>query len=227
MLIEELLEMDSNKKIFIVDDHRIFREGLHFLISQMEGYEIAGEASDGPSFFQKIDETKIDIVLMDIKMPGMDGVAVSSAALQKYPGLKIIILTMSCDTTKYNELIKAGVKGFILKESGKEELQKALDSVSRNERYYSQKLLQKMIVLKDTRYARPDRQLLMDINLTKAENDVLKLICEGYSIAGISEKLSISVRMVESYKTGLMAKTGSKNPINLAVFALKNHLVDF
>ncbi|MGE5406215.1 MAG: response regulator transcription factor, partial [Methanosarcina sp.] len=114
--------MSVRKKIVIVDDHRIFREGISFLVSQMQDYEIAGEACDGASFLQLIDMVIPDIVLMDIAMPGINGVEASTVALKKYPHLKIIILTMSCEKLEYQLLTKAGVLGFILKDSGKEEL---------------------------------------------------------------------------------------------------------
>lgn len=219
--------MDSVKKILIVDDHKIFREGLSFLISQMNGYSIAGEASDGASFLNMLEKAEPDIVLMDIAMPGMNGIHASNAALSKYPGLKIIILTMSCDTASYYELVRAGVAGFILKESGREELQKALDSVSKGNVYYSQKLLQKMITSQDQRSVPVEKQPSCDISFSETENELLRMICQGLSINDISEKLSISIRMVESLKTGLLAKTGSRNPVTLAVFALKNNLVEF
>lgn len=219
--------MGSVKKILIVDDHKIFREGLSFLISQMNGYTIAGEASDGASFLKMLEMNDADIVLMDIAMPGMNGILASNAALSKYPGLKIIILTMSCDTASYHELVRAGVAGFILKESGKEELRKALDTVGSGNAYYSQKLLQKMIACQDQKSEPAEKPLSCDMNFSERENEVLRMICQGLSINSISEKLSISIRMVESLKTGLLVKTGSKNPVSLAVFALKNNLVDF
>lgn len=220
-------EMGSVKRILIVDDHKIFREGLSFLISQMDGYIIAGEASDGASFLKMLEKAEADIVLMDIAMPGMNGILASNAALSLYPALKIIILTMSCDVASYYELVRTGVAGFILKESGREELQKALDSVSRGNVYYSQKLLQKMIASQDQKTMPVEKPVSCDISFTETENQVLRMICEGLSINSISEKLSISIRMVESLKTRLLTKTGSKNPVSLAVFALKNNLVDF
>jgi DNA-binding NarL/FixJ family response regulator len=219
--------MSVRKKIVIVDDHRIFREGLSFLISQMQDYEIAGEASDGASFLRLIDAIIPDIVLMDIAMPVMNGVEASSVALKKYPQLKIVILSMSCEMPEYQELVRAGVLGFILKDSGKDELCKAMESVVSGQGYYSQKLLQKMIACPEKRESNHDQPVPSGIKLTSVENEVLRLLCLGYSINFISEKLSISIRMVESCKMELLEKTGSKNHINLAVFAMKNHLVDF
>lgn len=219
--------MNVSKKIVIVDDHRIFREGLTFLISQMKGYEISGEASDGASFLKLLEYSVPDIVLMDIAMPGMNGMEASAAALRMRPGLKIIILTMTCEKSDYQDLINAGVYGFILKDSGMDELFKAMESVSSGEKYYSQKLLQKMIACPDRKDNLQEQTVYKGLRLTSAENEVLRLLCLGFSTSYISEKLSISIRMVEACKLELMEKTGSKNHINLAVFAMKNHLVDF
>jgi DNA-binding NarL/FixJ family response regulator len=219
--------MHVSKKILIVDDHTIFREGLTFLISQFKGYEVSGEAPDGASFLKLLDKSLPDLVLMDIAMPSMNGLEASSIALNKYPQLKIIVLTMACAKTDYQFLLNAGVSGFILKDSGKDELLKAMESVFSGEKYYSQKLLQKMIACPDKKETIQEPTEKSSVRLTSFENEVLRLLCLGFPVNSIAEKLSISVRMVEACKMELMEKTGSKNHINLAVFAMKNHMVDF
>jgi DNA-binding NarL/FixJ family response regulator len=133
--------MKKSHKIFLVDDHKLFREGLTFVISQMEGFEVAGEASNGKIFLEMIDNIDIDIVLMDISMPYLDGVSATIEVLKKHPNLKIIVLTMFCDSEYYNKMIQAGVSGYIPKDSGKDELALALIKVIKGERYFSPKLL--------------------------------------------------------------------------------------
>lgn len=216
--------MKPTKKILIVDDHKMFREGLVFLISQMVEYEVAGEASDGFTFLNLLGKVDADLVIMDINMPRINGIEAASTALERYPDLKILILTMSCSREDYNELSRAGVCGFLLKESGREELVKALENVFSGEKYYSQKLLQKMILNQGISVSQ-SRTVAIDLNLTSDEKDVLELLCQGYSIIDISEKLSMSVRTIETHKTELMVKTGSRNPVSLAVYAVKNQLL--
>lgn len=217
--------MNGNQRIVIVDDHKIFREALSFVISQMDGFEVAAEAPNGLVFLEMVSQIMPDIVLMDISMPGIDGITATNKALEIYPDLKIIALTMSCDRGYYNEMVKAGVWGFVLKESGMEELARSLRAVAAGEKYFSQKLLHKIILNSGITMPSTKPGIREMGNLSLMENEVLKLICQGYSVHHISEKLSLSVRAIEAYKVGLMNKTGSKNMVGLAVFAFKNKLV--
>jgi len=211
--------------ILVVDDHKIFREGLSFVISQMKGFKVIGAASNGNEFLEMIDNMDVDIVLMDISMPGLNGIDATAKAVEKQPDLKVIALSMFCDNEYYNKMIQAGASGYILKESGKEELSKALNSVVSGEKYFSQKLLHNLIMnsknIKESETAAPRKTIL-----TRIETELLKMICEGLSNVEISEKLSLSLRTVEGYKTDLIAKTGVKNSVGLAVFAIKNHLLE-
>jgi DNA-binding NarL/FixJ family response regulator len=213
-------------KILIVDDHKIFREGLAFVISQIKGFEVAGEASDGFTFLEMIDYLIVDIVLMDISMPGIDGIDATVQALQKHPDLKIIALSMFCDKEYYTKMIQAGVSGYLLKESGKDELSRALNAVTAGEKYFSQKLLQN-IILRAKNFQDPTNKIIgMEINLSMRESEILNLICKGMSNAQISEELSLSLRTLEGYKSDLMSKAGVKDSLGLAIFALKNQLID-
>ena len=220
------VHVKKNHKIFLVDDHKLFREGLAFVISQMKGFEVVGEASNGKMFLEMADIYDIDIVLMDISMPGLDGIDATMKALEKHPNLKVIALTMFCDEEYYYKMIQAGVSGYILKESGKEELESALNTVITGENYFSQKLLRNIILnLNNTKaFNKPSNR--HEIKLTQRETEVLKLICQGLSNAEISEKISLSLRTVEGHKSNLIGKTGVKNSVSLVMFALKNHLVD-
>jgi DNA-binding NarL/FixJ family response regulator len=213
-------------KILLVDDHKLFREGLAFVISQMDGFEVVGEASSGKIFLDIINDLDVDIVLMDIFMPGLDGITATTKALEMKPGLKIIALTMFSDEEYYYKMINAGVAGYILKESGKEELATALKTVASGEYYFSQKLLHNIIInINNTKsYKVPVSK--QEIKLTPRETEILKLICQGLSNAEISERISLSPRTVEGHKSNLISKTGVKNSVSLVMFALKNQLID-
>jgi len=213
-------------KIFIVDDHKIFREGLAFMISKMKGYEVVGEASNGKAFLDIIDKIDADIVLMDISMPGIDGIEATTRVLEKRPDLKIIALTMFCDEEYYYKMIQAGVSGYILKESGKEELATALDTVITGENYFSQKILHNILVNLNNSKSVNKPTGPQDIKLTKRETEILTLICQGLSNAEISDKLCLSLRTIEGHKSNLFSKTGVKNSVSLVMFSMKNKLVD-
>jgi DNA-binding NarL/FixJ family response regulator len=218
--------VDQNYKILIVDDHKLFREGLNFVLSQIEGFEVVGEASNGKEFLDMIDQMEPDVVLMDISMPGLDGIEATSRAIAKHPDLKVIALTMFCDEEYYYKMIQAGVSGYILKESGKDELANAINTVLRGENYFSQKLLRNIIINLNQVKSFKGATLKQEIKLTPRETEILKLICQGLSNTEISEKISLSLRTVEGHKSNLINKTGVRNSVSLVMYALKNNLVE-
>lgn len=218
--------MDQNYKILIVDDHKLFREGLNFVLSQIEGFEVVGEAPNGKEFLDMIDQMEPDVVLMDISIPGLDGIEATSRAIAKHPDLKVIALTMFCDEEYYYKMIQAGVSGYILKESGKDELANAINTVLRGENYFSQKLLRNIIINLNQVKSFKGATLKQEIKLTPRETEILKLICQGLSNTEISEKISLSLRTVEGHKSNLINKTGVRNSVSLVMYALKNNLVE-
>jgi DNA-binding NarL/FixJ family response regulator len=128
--------MKKRYKIFLVDDHKIFREALTFRISQMRGFRVVGEASSGNAFLDMLDGLDIDIVLLDISMPGIDGIITAARALEKRPDLRIIMLTMFSDEEYYYRMIQTGVMGYIPKELGSDELELALNTVISGKSYF-------------------------------------------------------------------------------------------
>lgn len=207
-----------NKKtqIFIVDDHKLFRDGLKFILQESGDIEVVGEASDGKEFLDLLNYIVPDIVLMDISMPGMNGVEASKIAFERYPHLKILVLSMFGDDAYYNSMIDIGVKGFILKDCDANELKDAIKTVLNGKSYFSQELLLKLI---------RDKNATPAIKLSRREREVLEYICRGYSTMQISEALHISHRTVERHRASLLEKTNSSNSISLAIYAIKNNLV--
>jgi len=203
-------------KVAIVDDHQLFRNGLKFIIGNEIDMEVIIEASNGKEFIFFLENLKPDLVLMDISMPEMDGVETSRQALDIYPDLNILVLSMYGDVEYYNTMIDLGVKGFILKDIDNNELTNAIRKVHSGGNYFSQELLLNLIKNKTDE---------VGIDLTKREKEVLELICQGFSNQQISEELYISQRTVERHRSSLLYKTDSKNSVSLVVFAIKNNLV--
>ena len=132
--------MEKKKyKVILVDDHKLFRDGLKFVIMQMENLEVVAEASNGKEFLEIIENQEADLVLMDISMPELNGIEATKQAIAKYPKLKILALSMFCDEEYYFQMIQAGVMGFVLKESGKNELEEAITAILSGESYFLQK----------------------------------------------------------------------------------------
>jgi DNA-binding NarL/FixJ family response regulator len=153
---------------------------------------------------------------MDINMPIVDGVEATRRALEKYPELKVLVLSMFGEVDYYNTMIDLGVKGFILKDIDNEELIEAIRKVNNGGSYFSQELLLQLIKNK------PGSD---QVDLTRREKEVLELICLGLSNQEISDKLFISQRTVERHRSSLLFKTDSKNSVSLVIFAIKNNLV--
>jgi DNA-binding NarL/FixJ family response regulator len=206
----------SKITVAIVDDHQLFRSGLQFILESEPDIEVIIEASNGKQFLSFLDTLKPDVVLMDINMPEMDGMEASRRALEKYPDLHILVLSMYSDIEYYNTMIDIGVKGFILKDIENKELGNAIRKIHNGGNYFSQELLLRLIKNK------PDGT---QIELTKREKEVLALICQGYSNQEISDKLYISQRTVERHRSSLLFKTNSKNSISLVIYSIKNNLI--
>jgi DNA-binding NarL/FixJ family response regulator len=203
--------------LVIVDDHKILRDSLCYVLNDMGIVDVIHTASNGKEFLEFIDKKKPDIAIIDINMPIMNGVEATRKALEKYPDLKILILSMHSEENFYQSMIELGVKGFILKEADYKELQKAIESILNGEHYFSQELLLNIIKSKKNQ---------LNIQLTKREKDVLTLICKGLSTNEIADKLFLSASTIEKHRSELLLKTDSPNAISLVIFAIKNKLVE-
>jgi DNA-binding NarL/FixJ family response regulator len=208
-------------KIIIVDDHQMFREGLKFVLSQIPEFEVIGEASNGQEYLELLNDSIPDVVLMDIGMPVMDGIEATEKTTSGYAGISVIALSMFGDQEYYHKMVAAGVKGFLIKEAGIDELEKAIKAVNVGNTYFSQELLRNIIV----NISNPKISSRDPFQLTKREIEVLQMICKGFTTKEISDMLFISQKTVEGHKTNLLSKTNSKNTINLMLFAFKNKLV--
>ncbi len=216
--------MNKKIKISIVDDHTLFREGLKLVLSQIEDFHIINDAESGTEFLKLLKTLKPDIVLMDISMPDMDGVQATEKALRLYPDIKILALSSYSDHVYYYKMIIAGVQGFVIKKSGKKELEKAIREVYRGGNHFPQDILRKLIFKIGTTGA--NSAFSNQIELSKRETEVLKLICNGNTTAEIAEQLHISTKTVDNHRTNLLEKTSTKNSAHLVMFAIKNHLID-
>lgn len=217
---QHLMEKACN--LVIVDDHSIFRDAIKFVLKQSEKINIIGEAASGHAFLNMLTHIKPDIVLMDIAMPGLDGVDTTTEAIRRFPDLKVIALSLYGEEPYYCRMVKAGAQGFVVKDSGSDELFKAIDAVMNGDSYFSNNILYKIIA----ETSPEDKDCVItpgeDVKLSKRESEILDLICEGLSSHEIADKLGVSRRTVEGHRANLIAKTGAKSTIQLVLYAMKN-----
>jgi len=209
--------------ILIVDDHLIFRQGLKSILTSENIANIIGEASNGMELLKLLSHVKPDLVLMDIDMPQMNGLDATEKALELMPDLKIIAFSMFSDEEYYYKMIDRGVKGFILKTSGINELENAIQNVMLGDTYFSNELLRKIII--NLGHPTNGKSTLQE-NLTDRETEILQQICQGLTTEEIAEKLFISPKTVKSHKSNLLEKTACKNTPALILFAIKNKIVE-
>jgi DNA-binding NarL/FixJ family response regulator len=212
---------DKVYNIIIVDDHALFRNGLKLLLNKSTKFKVIAEASNGKEFINLLNIVPVDIVLLDIQMPEMNGIEAAQIALKNCPNLKIITLSMYGDEEYYYKMVNLGVCGFLMKDSDIDEVFKALNSVIEGKNYFSQELLQNII--KNIHGNNPDEIALK--NLTQREIEIIQLICQGYSNIEIGEKLFLSKRTVEKHRANIMEKTNTNNTASLVMFAIKHNIV--
>jgi DNA-binding NarL/FixJ family response regulator len=191
------------------------------VISRIDYTEVVGEAENGQELLDLIRTTPVDVILMDVEMPVMNGIDATKAALKEFPDIKVIALTMFNEDEYIQSMMDAGVKGFLLKNINRKTLDKALSSVANGGNYYSEELFN-FFAKQMGKPAEPKKDI---IKLTSREKEILQLLAEGLSNKEIAEALYISERTVVGHKSNLMAKTGSKSTISLLSYAIKNKLV--
>lgn len=216
----------SSKKINIViaDDHKIFLEGLTALLQNDEGINVIAAVVNGQEVLDVLKAKQADVVLTDVDMPVMDGMKLTKELKKNYPEIKVLALTMHNEGRIISSLLKAGVTGYILKDSGKDELLNAIKTVSRGENYFSEEvktnLMESMIPGKK---ATGSSSL---IELSERETEVLKLIAKELTQIQIAEKLFISEHTVIFHKRKLFAKFDVKNTAGLIKCAAEQGFLD-
>jgi len=206
--------------IIVVDDHKIFRESLAELLTK-QGFKVIGTAGNGKELLSLLETALPDIVIMDISMPEMDGYEASKRAIEKYPELKILTLSSFGDEKYYYQMVQAGVKGFVLKDSGIREVKQAILEIAGGGSWFSNELLQKVITSLNK------KPLIESANkLTEREMEVLNLICKGLTAEKIGEELNLSQETIRTHRASLLSKTGCSNAPALVMYAIKNKLIE-
>lgn len=216
------MKTDKAYNIMLVDDHALFRNGLKLLLGANKDFKVIAEASNGQECLDLLDVIPVDIILMDISMPTMNGIDATEAAIAKKPDIKVITLSMYGDEAYYNQMMEAGANGFLLKESDIDEVFTALYNVIEGRSYFSQELLQNLI----KNYQNNTEKSESLSELSDRELEIISLICKGHSNIEIADKLFVSKRTVEKHRSNILTKTNCKNTASLVMFAIKNNIVE-
>lgn len=211
--------MNKKINIYLVDDHNLFREGLKFLLSSCENIADIFEAVNGEIFLNDVEKISPDVVLMDIEMPIMNGIEATKKLLELIPDSKVIALSMHANENFYSEMIDAGAKGFLLKNSKFEDVLNAIEEVNAGRNYFSPEIMDSII---KSLYSRNDKKI--NIDLSGREIEILYNICMGMSNKEIAELLFISKRTVDKHRENILLKTEAKNTAGLVIYAIKNKI---
>jgi DNA-binding NarL/FixJ family response regulator len=209
----------------IVDDHKIFRNGLKATLEDCEDFDLILEASNGKELVGLLTTKTPDVLLMDIKMPEMDGIQTATFVHQNYKKIKILALSMFNEDKYIVDMMKAGASGYLLKNAEPEEIIEAVSTVHSKGFYFNEHLsitLIKQLVGND--HSETIASNKADLN--EREIEVLKLVCQECSNQEIADKIFLSVRTVEGYRARLFEKTGSKNLVGLVIYAIKRGIIN-
>lgn len=218
----------QNINVALVDDQLLFRQGIASLINGEEGFSLVLEADSGEDFLAKLKASAElpDILLMDMEMPGMDGMQLNAELQKNFPSIKVVVLSVHAGERLMARMIQAGASGYLLKNCDKEELLNALRSVFSSGFYITPTVLKAIQSPAANAKGTITNVQSIPIDITQREREVLQLICMEHSNAEIAEKLFISVRTVDGHRNNLLAKTGCHNTAGLVLFAVKHRIFE-
>ncbi len=208
----------------IADDHHIFRKGLLAALSPCPDISLLAEAGNGAELLRALQGRQPDVVLLDIKMPVLDGIGTTRSIRRQYPGVRVLALSMHEDDAYVESMIRAGAQGYLLKTAHPEQVRQAVRTVFGSGYYFNEQLsvdrLKRLLEPQAAAVAQPVTALV------EKEIQVLRLICQQKTSAEVGDHLCMSARTVEGYRERLYEKTGARNAAGLVVYALRHHIAD-
>jgi len=211
-------------KVAIADDHKIFRKGVILSLRPFTNIKFVLEAEHGEELLNGIQAAAPDVVLMDLRMPGKDGIETTKIISKQYPHIKVLVLSMYEDERFVYHLMENGANGYLLKNTEPDEIRKSIYAVHENG-YYFNDLVNKALLKKLVIKANIKPSFNQDVEFTERELQVLKLICEEKTAAEIAKEIFLSPRSVEGIRQRLIEKVGVRNTAGLVMFAIKNGII--
>ncbi len=212
-------------KVAIADDHKIFRKGVILSLRPFTNIKFVQEAENGDELLTGVPASEPHVILMDLRMPGKDGIETTKLLSKQYPHIHVIVLSMYEDERFVFHMMENGAHGYLLKNAEPQEIRKAIIDVH-EKGYYLNNFVNRILLKRSHAKQKTVPSLNSEITLNEKEKDVLKFICMEFTAQEIAQKMEISPRTVEAIKDRLMERFGSKNTAGLVFFAVKNNLVD-
>ena len=211
----------NTTRLLLVDDHQLILDSLQTLFVSMPGVQVVGMINDSRRVPEILARTAIDVLLCDLHMPYLSGIDLTLCLRKTHPNVKVLLLTMAEDALTIREAVRAGVAGYALKRAGRDELETAVTTLMRGQRYFGSEVMEQLAQLDETGVGEHD----LLTSLTDREVDVLRLVADENPTHRIAEKLFISIPTVETHRRHLMQKLGVKSVVGMVKFAMKHGLV--
>ncbi|MFH1001184.1 MAG: response regulator transcription factor [Bacteroidota bacterium] len=210
--------------IILADDHEILLDSLADLINSQHDLKVIAKATNGKQLIDKVEETMPDLCIVDMDMPGMNGLQASEILLKQLPELKIIILTMHNEKSLVKKMMNLGVKAYLLKTCDKDEFIFAIHQVLKNKTYFSDNIIETVVKNETDKTSPSDIQKIA--SLSSREKEIIRFLCQGLNNKQIGDKIFVSHKTVDNHRTNIMRKLDVHNVVELIRFSLKNNLAD-
>lgn len=223
LILHLKFDMNDRKiKLYIADDHHVVRKGIVGLLQNFSRIGVIKEADNGKQLIKLIEEEIPDVVLIDVRMPIIDGPTACEHILDKFPSVRILVLSAFEDESIVSKLLELGVNGYLLKKAQPKELETAIYAVYEKD-FFQNELTTR--VLRNTVLRRRSKNLSGKRTLSEREDEILKLLCQELTVKEIADKLNLSEKTVHTHRMHLLKKTGSKNSVGLVLYALENGIL--
>jgi len=210
-------------RILIADDHALIRHGIKNIIKSDDSHEVIGEVTDGEELLAFLEKIEVDMIILDISMPKISGMELIETGKNKYPWMKILMLTMHKEKEYFYNAMAAGANGYLMKDDSEEELPLAIEKIRSCKKYISPHLADDFAEDVIGMYRHEKRSPFR--KLTKREKEILQLLVKGYTSRKMAEHLHLSQRTVDHHRSNLLRKFGRKNSVDLVNYAVRNGLV--
>ena len=213
-------------KVLIADDHTMFVDGIQSILNNVQDIKVVGRCFDGPSVIEFVKKNEVEIILLDVNLPGMSGIEVCKALQVSHPKIKILAISMFNEESYVTEILNHGASGYVLKNTGREELLVAIRTIHRGKSYFSKDVTQTIMkgLMKHRKASNKSEKFYPKIS--RREKEVLKLIAQEFTTQEIANQLFISLKTVESHRSSLLSKMNARNSAGLVRIAMENNLLD-